>query len=162
MGGSLIGRPVPEEDERYLRLAIEVARRARGKGNHPFGAVLVNSASGVLLEAENTVVAERDPTGHAELNLIRLAGGRFERSTLASSTLYASTEPCPMCAGAIYWGHVRRVVYGLGIPRLHAMAHGGNQLALRCREVFAAAPDRIEVIGPLIEDEAASVHEGFW
>ena len=154
--------PSPEDDERFLRLAIEAARRAREHGNHPFGAVLVDSASRVLLEAENSVLTDRDPTAHAELSLIRTAGARYDPSALAACTLYASTEPCPMCSGAIYWGGIRRLVYGLGQSRFYELTGGGEKLALSCREVLAAASERLEVVGPLIEDEAVQVHEGFW
>jgi tRNA(Arg) A34 adenosine deaminase TadA len=154
--------PSPEDDERFLRLAIEAARRARERGNHPFGAVLVDSASRVLLEAENSVLTDRDPTAHAELSLIRTAGARYDPSELAACTLYSSTEPCPMCSGAIYWGGIRRLVYGLGQSRFYELAGDGGKLALSCREVLAAASERLEVVGPLVEDEAARVHEGFW
>jgi tRNA(adenine34) deaminase len=66
----------------------------------------------VLLEAGNTQVTERDPTGHAEMNLIRLASRRLDPAALATCTLYASAEPCPMCAGAIQQARVTRLVFG--------------------------------------------------
>jgi tRNA(Arg) A34 adenosine deaminase TadA len=96
------------DDERHLLAAIELARRSRTNGNHPFGALLVDATGQVVLEAENTVVTTRDCTGHAETNLMRMASERFDPQFLRSSTLYTSTEPCAMCAGAIYWGDVRR------------------------------------------------------
>ena len=85
----------------HLRTAIDVAQLAREHGNHPFGAILVDENNEVLLQAENTVVTENDCTGHAETNLIRLATQHFSLEKLASCTLYTSTEPCAMCAGAI-------------------------------------------------------------
>ena len=100
-------------DRQLLRQAIDVARRARAHGNHPFGAVLADEQGHVLLEAENTVNTEHDCTGHAELNLMRLASRQFSASALSRCTLYTSTEPCPMCAGSIFWGGVGRVVYAL-------------------------------------------------
>ncbi|MER3462534.1 MAG: nucleoside deaminase, partial [Armatimonadota bacterium] len=96
------------KDLEFLRQAVEVARRARANGNHPFGALLVDAEGKVLLEAENTVQTERDCTGHAELNLMRLASRSYDPGFLATCTLYTSTEPCAMCSGAIYWGNVRR------------------------------------------------------
>src|SRR5215831_5405116 len=102
-----------ETDIRHLRAAIALAHSARAHGNHPFGALLADETGAVLLEAENTVVTERDCTGHAETNLMRLASRRFGQEQLASCTLYTSTEPCAMCAGAIHWGNVGRVVYAL-------------------------------------------------
>lgn len=122
----------------------------------------MNSASRVLLEAENSVLTDRDPTAHAELSLIRMAGARHDRAELAACSLYASTEPCPMCAGAIYWGGVRRLVYGLGQRRLYELIGAGEKLALSSRQVLAAASVPLEVVGPLLEEEAARVHEGFW
>src|SRR5260221_13089837 len=97
-------------DERHLRTAIELARRSRKNGNHPFGSLLTDAGGNVLLEAENTVVTGRDATGHAELNLVRAASVQLDADALGSHTLYASTEPCAMCAGAIYWSATGRVV----------------------------------------------------
>jgi len=102
-----------EDDIRFLRASFVVARNARKKGNHPFGAVLVDDHGQILLEAENTVVTARDCTDHAETNLMRQASSEYDSEFLAKCTIYTSTEPCPMCAGAIFWANVRRVVYGL-------------------------------------------------
>lgn len=149
----------------FVRRAIEVARRARANGNHPFGAVLVDRAGSLLLEAENTVETEHDCTGHAELNLMRLASRRYGTEFLATCTLYASTEPCAMCAGAIYWGNVRRVVYGLsevGLLQLTGENPANPTMHLPCRTVLGSGQKAIEVRGPLLEVEAAAVHEGFW
>lgn len=147
-----------------MRFAIEVARKARENGNHPFGAILVDEHGSVLLENENTTITENDCTAHAEFNLIRQASKKFQPDFLAKCALYTSTEPCPMCAGAIYWGNVRRVIFGLSEEGLYQLA--GNNLEdvllLPCREVFARGHKTIEVIGPVLEDEARRVHEGFW
>src|ERR1043165_6718420 len=100
-------------DPQLLRAAIAVARRAREHGNHPFGALLGAPDGQVVLEAENTVLLGPDCTGHAETNLMRLASRRFAADFLAGCALYSSTEPCPMCAGAVYWGGLARVVFAL-------------------------------------------------
>lgn len=153
------------KDLEFLRQAVEVARRARANGNHPFGALLVDAEGKVLLEAENTVQTERDCTGHAELNLMRLASRSYDPGFLATCTLYTSTEPCAMCSGAIYWGNVRRVVYALSEARLRELTGddpANPTLELPCREVFARGQRPVEVLGPALEDEAAQVHEGFW
>ena len=154
-----------KQDILYLRQAIEVARRAREHGNHPFGALLVAGDGALLLEAENTVNRDNDCTGHAETNLVRLAFGRFDRAKLEASTLYTSTEPCAMCAGAIHWSGIGRVVFALSESGLYALtgAHPENEtMHLPCREVFARCDRPIAVDGPAIEDEAATVHHGFW
>ena len=152
-------------DLQHLRTAIEVAQSAREHGNHPFGAILVDENNQVLLQAENTVVTGRDCTGHAETNLMRLASGQFSPETLERCTLYTSTEPCAMCAGAIHWGNVRRVVFALSEIDLYEMVGPSPEpLMLPCREVFARSQRPVEVIGPAAEldAEARAVHEGFW
>jgi tRNA(Arg) A34 adenosine deaminase TadA len=152
------------DDLGHLAAAIEVAWRARGNGNHPFGAILVIDDEQVL-EAENTVITSRDATEHAEMNLVRLASARFGPEQLGQATLYTSTEPCAMCAGAIYWTGIGRVVYGLPETGLIAMTGASEQnptLSLPCREVFARGQRPVVVAGPLLTEQARAVHEGFW
>lgn len=152
-------------DLEYLRKAIHLAAQAREHGNHPFGAVLVDAQGILLLEAENSVITAHDCTGHAETNLVRKAGAAYPADVLAGCTLYTSTEPCAMCAGAIYWSGVGRVVYALseaGLLQLVAHLPGGDFLNLPCREVFARGGREVEVLGPLLEGEARKVHAGFW
>ena len=154
-----------DTDLAHLRTAIALAQRAREHGNHPFGAVLADADGRNVLEAENTVVTDRDATGHAETNLVRLATRRFAPLELAQSTLYASTEPCAMCAGASHWAGIGRVVFALSEADLYALiGHHPGQLVLPCREVFARAGRETEVLGPCVEldTEARAVHAGFW
>ncbi|RCK73226.1 MAG: cytidine/deoxycytidylate deaminase family protein [Anaerolineae bacterium] len=149
----------------YLQRAVELARQAREHGNHPFGALLVDDQGNILLEAENSVVTERDCTGHAETNLVRAASRKYPVEFLERCTLYTSTEPCAMCAGAIYWAGIGKVVYALSEADLRQMtgAHAENPtLDLPCREVFQRGQRRIEVIGPVDLAEAHQVHLGFW
>lgn len=151
------------DDLRFLRRAIAIAQCAREHGNHPFGALLVDAHQQILLEAENTVVSEQDCTGHAETNLIRLASRHVPPEMLATCTLYSSTEPCVMCAGAIHWGNVGRLVYGVGASRFYTLiGPTPTQIDLSCRAVFARSSQPIEVIGPMLEDEALVVHADFW
>lgn len=150
-----------ENDLKYLRLAIDIARRAREHGNHPFGALLVDENGNSILQAENTVLTEHDCTGHAETNLVRVASQKFTPETLAKCTLYTSTEPCPMCAGAIYWSNVRRVIFALSAPSFYAfIGNTANQALPSCRTILGHGG--IEVLGPALEEEAKDVHEGFW
>lgn len=149
--------------EKLLRRAIEIAANARAHGNHPFGALLADAKGNILLEAENTVNTERDATGHAETNLMRLASQKYSEEELKDFTLYTSTEPCPMCAGAIFWGYVGRVVFALSQAGLYKITgETPYELALPCREVFARGTHPINVVGPLIEEAASKVHFGFW
>ncbi|MCU1447273.1 nucleoside deaminase [Cryobacterium sp.] len=134
---------VSSADVVHLGHAIEVARESRRRGNHPFGAILV-AGDGTVLTAENSVVTTGDPTGHAELILVRRAGVRLSRQQLSVSTLYTSTEPCAMCSGAIYWAGIGRVVYGLpeeDLARMVPAQDGAPTMDLPCgRSSRAAAP----------------------
>jgi tRNA(Arg) A34 adenosine deaminase TadA len=155
----------PETELHHLRRAVAVSFDAREHGNHPFGAVLVDPSGTVVLEAENTVTTGRDVTHHAELNLVRLACSSIAYADLLHHTLLTSCEPCPMCSGAIYWAGIGRVVYALSEERLLGLTgnHPDNPtLMLPCREVFARGSRTTEVTGPLIEEEAAAAHLGFW
>ncbi len=154
-----------EMDLQHLRTAIEIARQAREHGNHPFGALLADEFGKILLQAENTVVTGNDCTGHAETNLMRLATQNFPPEKLAVCTLYTSTEPCAMCAGAIHWGNVRRVVYALSEVGLYDLiGPSPEHLLLPCREVFARSQRIVKVDGPAqeLDAEARAVHKGFW
>jgi tRNA(Arg) A34 adenosine deaminase TadA len=152
-------------DETFLRLTFTVALRAREHGNHPFGAILVGPDGTVLMEQENAFLPDRDMTGHAERVLMTRACVAFPQSLLRMSTLYSSAEPCAMCAGAAYWAGVGRVVYGLSERRLKDITgnHPENPtLDMPCETVLAAGQRSVEVVGPLIEDEAAALHAGAW
>jgi tRNA(Arg) A34 adenosine deaminase TadA len=150
-------------DQDHLRRAIAVSQAARDHGNHPFGAVLVDRGGAIVLEAENTVVTENDVTHHAETNLVRLAWREIPHEELRGHTLVTSCEPCPMCAGAIFWAGIGRVVYGLSQAGLHHITGPGDDvLDHPCRLVFAGGARATEVVGPLLEVEAAEPHQGFW
>jgi tRNA(Arg) A34 adenosine deaminase TadA len=146
-------------EERFLRQAIELAKLARERGNHPFGALL-SIDDRIVLTAENSVNTEQNPTAHAETNLIRQAIRELEPAEIARATLYTSCEPCAMCAGAIYWAGVRRVVYALSSEELAKLA--GGDFLVPCRELFGRASQSVEVAGPLLGEEAVKVHEGHW
>jgi len=154
-----------ELDEHFLRRSFEVARRALTHGNHPFGAILVEQNGNVLIETENGYMPAHDSTAHAERLLATQACTTLSPEVLKTATLYSSAEPCAMCAGAIYWAGIGRLVYGLSEHRLRGVTgnHPENPtLDLPCREVFKSGQRTTEVIGPLLEDEAEALHEGVW
>jgi len=155
--------------EPFLRRTLTIALQARAAGNHPFGAILVGPDGAVLLEAGNAHSEAGGPfgdrTGHAERVLMTMASQRFSAEFLAECTMYASAEPCAMCAGAAYWAGIGRVVYGLSerdLGRLIGPHPENLTMDLPCRTVLAAGQRQIEVIGPLLEDESRAVHDGFW
>lgn len=157
---------VSEKDLLFLRRAIELAGEARKDGRHPFGALIVNEQGEVVVEALNNAVRPKgDPTQHAETVACAAGAKLLSDVELAKCTLYTSTEPCAMCAGAIYWTGIGRVVYALAETEL--MNFTGDDLEnptldLPCREVFARGQRPTVVAGPLLEEEARTVHEGFW
>jgi tRNA(Arg) A34 adenosine deaminase TadA len=157
---------ISDHDLAFLRQAIDLARAAREHGAHPFGALIVDAEGNVLVTARNNAIPPKgDPTQHAERLACALAGRRFQPAKLAGCTLYTSTEPCAMCAGAIYWTGIGRVVYALSEKGLYELtgSHKENPtLDLPCREVFARGQRPTKVEGPFIESEAAEVHKGFW
>ena len=152
------------QDIEFLRITFDIANQAREKGNQPFGALLVDETGRVILEAENTVVTSQDCTGHAETNLVRIASKKYDSDFLAKCTLYASTEPCPMCSGAIFWSNIRRVVFGLSGENLYNMVSKESEEVLQFspQNFFKYGKKKIEVIGPLLEDEARKVNKDFW
>ncbi len=156
-----------DAERSFLRRAFSVALRAREGSNHPFGALLVGPGGQVLAEAENTVVTTGDCTGHAELNLVRAVSQELSPEQLAACTLYSSCEPCAMCAGAIHWSGVGRLIYGCStgslLETIARQSDGERRdLNLSCRDVLGKASQPIAVIGPALEAEAIRVHDDFW
>lgn len=154
-----------ERDGRYLRQAIAWSRVARERGNRPFGAVVVADDGRVLAEAYCNTSETGDCTGHAETNAVRQLGSRVDRETLSRATLYSSAEPCVMCAGAIFWSAIGRVVYGIDAVRLRAFRGERAEqrdAELSCRDVFAASPHAIECLGPALIGESSAAHSDFW
>ncbi|MEO1513822.1 MAG: nucleoside deaminase [Bacteroidota bacterium] len=100
-----------KEDEKFLRRAIELARKGMDtQVGGPFGAIVVKDGK-IVGEGSNSVTSTNDPTAHAEVMAIREACRTLEDFQLTDCVLYTSCEPCPMCLGAIYWAHISRVVY---------------------------------------------------
>ena len=146
-------------DEALVRQVIALAREAREAGNHPFGSLLALDGA-VVLTARNTVHTDRDPTAHAETNLVAEAIRRLSPDEIARSVLYTSCEPCAMCVGKMYWAGIRTMIYALPAAELAKLA--GGSFLVPCRDLLTRAKDRVAVIGPVLVDEARVVHEGFW
>jgi tRNA(Arg) A34 adenosine deaminase TadA len=146
-------------DEGFVRQAIELARQARLAGNHPFGSLLVLDGN-VVLTAQNTVSTDRDPTAHAETNLVADAIRHLDQAQIRRAVLYTSCEPCAMCAGKMYWAGIRSIVYALPSEELAALA--GTDFLVPCQELFARAAEMVEIAGPMLVSEAREVHLGFW
>lgn len=151
----------------YLKRTVELSRLARKNGNTPFGALLVDKDGNIIIEAENIEITDSNCTGHAETTVMVNASKKYSKEFLWDCTLYSTAEPCAMCSGAIYWGNVGRVVYGISEKRLLELTGNHEQnptFDLPCREVFARGQKEIEVIGPFseIEPHVVEVHKGYW
>lgn len=153
-------------DLALLRRTFTLAAEARQVGGAPYGA-LVAGADGVVVAEQRNISAlpGGDPTQHAELVAVANAWKTIGEAGMNSATLYASTEPCTMCSGAAFWGGIGRVVYGMSNRRLLEFTGGNPQqagYALPCREILLHGYRPVTVVGPLLEDEAALAHEGYW
>jgi ribonuclease HI len=153
-------------DEALLRRAIALSEAAVELGGRPFGAVVTDSTGRVAAEAKSLPSVEpRDWTAHSEMQALRAASAVMTWEELSRATLYASSEPCPMCAAAMYWCNIRRLVYCVSEPVMRALRapyKRASGIAMRCEEIFARCDRRIEVTGPLIEEEGLAVHRRFW
>lgn len=148
-----------QDDARYLREAIAASQQALDAGNMPFGASLVKDGR-LLWVAQNNQRTSADCTGHAEVVLVREARAALGAGATQGATVYASGEPCAMCAGAMFWAGIRRVVYAATTPDIEA-ALGGPSLPMRCTDALAHAQPPVAVEGPMLRDEAVAVLQRF-
>lgn len=104
------------DDNQYMQMALEQARAAGERNEIPIGAVVVCKGR-VIARAHNLTETLNDPTAHAEMQAITAATEYLGGKYLTDCTLYVTVEPCPMCAAALAWAQIPRVVYGAGDPR---------------------------------------------
>lgn len=102
-----------DNDDFFMKMALQEAREAAAKGEIPIGAVIV-SGTEVLARCHNLTETLCDPTAHAEMQAITTATAALGGKYLPQCTIYVTVEPCPMCAAALYWAQIGRVVYGAG------------------------------------------------
>ncbi|WP_435738582.1 nucleoside deaminase [Cellulosimicrobium sp. PMB13] len=139
-------------DRAHLAEALRIARATLVDGNRPFGAVLVAADGRVLATGRNAAAQTGDPTSHAELDAVR-AVAEADRRAVAGATMFASGEPCPMCAAALVWSGVGRIVFGTAAPDIRGVMPGSPSFTLRCADVVAASDATVEVVGPALGDE---------
>lgn len=138
------------EDERYMRMALDEARKALDKGEIPIGAVIVCN-NRVIARAHNLTETLTDVTAHAEMQAITAAAGIMGGKYLTDCTLYVTVEPCVMCAGAIGWSQLRRIVFGTEDVKRGYRTYAPRALHPRCEAVC----------GPLQEECAALMRDFF-
>jgi tRNA(adenine34) deaminase len=150
------------DDERWLRYAIQLADESVRDGDYAFGTVIARANGEVLAEGRQTVVRSGDWLAHAEMNALRLVASRMSRAAMADATLYTSTEPCPMCTGAIGWS-LNRLVYGLTQSEMYRRFAVLGEIPRfvepwSCRRLLEHVHPPMEIVGPLLEEEAAESH----
>lgn len=115
------------EDERFMRLALQQANYAAERGEVPIGAVVVVNGK-VIARSHNMTETLTDPTAHAEMQAITMATDAFGGKYLTDATIYVTVEPCPMCAAALGWAQVGRLVYGASDPKRGYTLYSPNLL----------------------------------
>lgn len=151
-----------------LKRVIELCWEARNSGNHPFGCLLADEEGNILMEQCNAEVTNHgDCTGHAETQLMRRVSQVYSKEEMSHFTMYSCADACSMCAGAIYWGNLGRLVYIARESELKK--YTGDDLRnptldLPSRVVFASGQKHVEVLGPFLEleDEFFKCHENYW
>lgn len=116
-----------DQDHIYMQAAMEEAKKAAANGEVPIGAVLVDSASGeIVARAANQTIAKSDPTAHAEILVIREQCTRAGAQRIPGHDLYVTLEPCAMCAAAIAFARIGKLVFAASDPKGGGVLHGGK------------------------------------
>ncbi|GAA0542445.1 nucleoside deaminase [Halorubrum ejinorense] len=151
--------PDDPTDREYVERTIRLAEAAVEAGNTPFGALLVVDGE-VVREARNETRTGDDIAAHPELALARWAARELDDDERAACTMYASTEPCPMCATGVHYAGLGRVVFGVDGGTLGELT--GGVVPIPCEEVIRRAGGETTVEGPIAVDAATAVHESFY
>jgi tRNA(adenine34) deaminase len=146
-----IAQSVVAEDEKYMRIALDEARKA----DFPFGAVIVKDGK-VMARGRSLGRTNKDPTAHGEMVAIRNGVAKYGGCALRGGTLYTTGEPCAMCMGAmLWWCRFSRVVYAASIEQLATRMH---QIMITSEELAKRAPFvPIEITGGVLADDAMAL-----
>ena len=143
------------EDEKWMSLAIEQARKAEEEGEVPVGAILVKDGL-LIAKAHNQPISTYDPTAHAEIQLIRAAGKKLKNYRLIGTSLYVTLEPCAMCLGAIMHARVEHVVFGAYDPKTGVCGSSENLMDAKCFN------HKINLVSGLMENESKQLLKNFF
>jgi tRNA(adenine34) deaminase len=144
-----------ENDERCMEMALEEAKLAGQQGEVPVGAVLVKEDR-VLARDHNRCIELNDPTAHAEILVLRRAGGVEKNYRLIDTVMYVTAEPCPMCASAMVHGRISRLVFGTREPKF-----GAVESRFRFLDDLSLN-HRVKVEGGILEEECAKLLKSFF
>ncbi|MFH1715104.1 MAG: tRNA adenosine(34) deaminase TadA [Elusimicrobiota bacterium] len=141
--------------EFFMREALKEAEKAYKKGEVPIGAVLVKDGQ-IIARAHNESILKNDPTAHAEIQALRKSGKKLKNYRLNDAILYVTIEPCPMCAGALVWARIKKVVFGAVDKR-----------AGSCGTIFSIVDDKnlnhcVEVVSGVCESACKELMRKFF
>jgi len=142
-------------DEKWMNLAIEQAIKAEKEGEVPIGAVLVKDGL-LIAKAHNQPIIKSDATAHAEIQLLRKAGGELQNYRLNGNTLYVTLEPCAMCFGAMMHARIERIVYGAHDPKTGACGSSENLIDANCFN------HKIDLVRGVLEHECKQLLKKFF
>ena len=143
------------EDEKWMSLALEQARKAEEEGEVPVGAVLVKDDL-LIAKAHNQPISTNDPTAHAEIQLLRAAGEELNNYRLNGTSLYVTLEPCAMCLGAMMYARVERIVYGAHDPKTGVCGSSENLIDANCFN------HKIDLVSGVLENECKQLLKKFF
>ena len=146
---------VPDNHEFWMRKALALAERAASQGEVPVGAILVKDNQ-LIAEGWNQPIQCRDPSAHAEIQVLRNAGQVLENYRLLDTTLYVTLEPCSMCAGAMVHSRIKQLVFGAYDPKTGA---AGSAISLIQSPIHNHG---IEVTGGVLEAECSQILQAFF
>ena len=143
------------EDEKWMKIAIQEAIKAEKEDEVPVGAVLVKDGL-VIAKAHNQPISTNDATAHAEIQLIRAAGKIQENYRLTGTSLYVTLEPCAMCLGAMMHARIERIVYGAHDPKTGVCGSSENLIDANCFN------HKIDLVSGVLENECKHLLKKFF
>jgi tRNA(adenine34) deaminase len=144
-----------DEDLKFMKLALGLAKKAELKNEVPVGALIVRNGE-IIGQGMNTSISDHDPTSHAEINAIRKAAKAIKNYRLKDCAIYVTLEPCAMCVGAIQHARIEKIIYGAPDPKTGAC---GSMIDLiSVKEINHHA----EAIGGILEKECGQILKEFF
>ncbi|MDD5107938.1 MAG: nucleoside deaminase [Candidatus Omnitrophica bacterium] len=151
-------KKIRNQDLKFMRLAIDIAREGIKKGQTPFGACIVKNNKVIVCD-HNVVWKDTDITAHAEIIAIRHACDLLKSIDLSGCTIYSTCEPCPMCFSACHWARISRIVFGCSIK--DAKDFGFNELVVSNLKLKQLTKSKIDITSGLLVKENIALFE-FW
>ena len=143
------------EDEKWMRIALEQAKKANDVGEVPVGAILVKNGI-IVARAHNQPITKNDATAHAEIQLLRAAGKKLKNYRLIGTSIYVTLEPCAMCLGAIMHARVEKIVFGAYDLKTGVCGSSENLINANCFN------HRINLVSGVLENESKQLLKKFF